>query len=1522
MKFLSQINVNTEYTLPIVDGTNGQVLTTDGSGAVYWGSVSIGALNLDGLQDVVITTPTSGQILRYGIPVGSEDPNPVWYNWSPNFLTFASSIDALADVTITSAATGQLLQWNGSAWVNATLSTVEYVSKVQHTVKAGVAISKGQAVYVTGADGTNMIVALASNASEATSSKVIGLAVSNAAINDQIFVVTEGLIAGLNTSTATAGDPVWLGTNGNLIFGLANKPVAPAHLVYIGVVTRVQQNNGEIFVNVQNGFELNEIHDALIVSPTAGQLLRRDSDNLWKNWTPNYLTAESDTLATVTARGATTTGNIVVNGEISLPSFIRLTNAGANNAYISESWGINLNGASTHPIQVRSASLSVGYTLGAGTSYGSGNLFVSDKIGVNTTAPTKALDVVGSGIVASFGGAFSAGSFAGIHFGYSETQYGNDNYKKSALVFERTDNHIGQGSNASGKIHFLLNNAGGTSATSLSHSVVTIDSNANGTAGTARVGIGRTSPFYALDVNGQTNSTSFVSTSILILDADLNQGQQPQQGDPANKVASFRWAGNEQGYIDTDAKITFAGFKTPTGTASQFLKANGTVDSNTYLTTTSAASLYTTYDYVDDEIASVNTYVGNTFVPKTRTLTINGTAFDLSANRSWTIATTDSTKVSKSGESHDTVLPDTLAAGDGGFYTVASGYGPSGGNDALIHVPYVNNLWAHQIAMDWALGDAQDMWFRTKNNGTWQAWKKVWHDGNFTPSNYQLASTAINTGNIATQSVAYATSSGNSNLLKSLGSYVWSTSTNGRDFAEGVQVSFVREADGYQSFGSVVRVHTYPNDGASAELYFPYSEEYGGNSMQYRLGLYNNAGWSSWKTVVDSENIGLYALTSLPAHTHTIANVTGLQTALDEKVPTTRTLTINGTAYDLSANRSWTISTNDSTKVPIVGDVEISGMKSFTTNVSSQEDWQNSPISILERDGIGSGSASDIYSPNINFHWRNRVSRSIWMDASGGFHFGEYSATGVPSNDSVLYAGGGDSSRWNDAYSWGNHAGLYAAASHTHTIANVTGLQTALDGKLSTSGKAADSELLDGVDESRFVYGNSNTRRGTNLISNWNQTDYPDVAFLSAESGGSNAPNGDYTYGLQYSFHRSGAAYRTQFVTSLYSDLDIWVRNSRDSDVWTSWKKLIHSGNIGSQSVAYATSSGNSVSTDQTNFSALFIEDSPVATKEYVTSQGYITGYTETDPIYVSERDSLQLNKTVHPTLLFSTLADYNKPSGYSTMIQPSSYQNPLPSHGYYHIIARRDTSGGYGALLQSYNSHELYHGNTVQSTTDITWYKIWNSGDFTSTSITNWNTAFGWGNHASAGYAPLNAPSFTSNATLIGAHQSGYGMLRLESSDAMLLSMDSLGNGWNGLRLKNTGSDWAFFGKPDAVSDKIVIDFGFDGTNEFEFSSGGNLTIKGTITEQSSIRFKENITPLDPALDKVNQLEAVSYNKIGEDNREIGLIAEDVAELFPEVVTYNDEGQPQGIQYQRLSVILLKAVQELTERVNKLENK
>ena len=100
------------------------------------------------------------------------------------------------------------------------------------------------------------------------------------------------------------------------------------------------------------------------------------------------------------------------------------------------------------------------------------------------------------------------------------------------------------------------------------------------------------------------------------------------------------------------------------------------------------------------------------------------------------------------------------------------------------------------------------------------------------------------------------------------------------------------------------------------------------------------------------------------------------------------------------------------------------------------------------------------------------------------------------------------------------------------------------------------------------------------------------------------------------------------------------------------------------------------------------------------------------------------------------------------------------------------------------------------------------------------------------------------------------------------------------------------------------------------------DVEVQGTFSETSARRYKENIVDLEPVTDKVYALRPVRYNKIGTETQEIGLIAEEVAELFPEVVHYNDEGQPESLNYTRLSVLLLQTVKELSERIQKLENK
>jgi hypothetical protein len=146
-------------------------------------------------------------------------------------------------------------------------------------------LTKGQAVYISGAQGDHPVLALASAASETSSSKTLGLLKQNLDNNEFGYVVTEGVLNGLNTDSAgSAGDSVWLSpsTPGGLVYGLTNKPYAPNHMVFIGYVLRKNSNNGSIYIKVQNGYELEELHNVAVTGVSNGQFLQYNSSSgLW-----------------------------------------------------------------------------------------------------------------------------------------------------------------------------------------------------------------------------------------------------------------------------------------------------------------------------------------------------------------------------------------------------------------------------------------------------------------------------------------------------------------------------------------------------------------------------------------------------------------------------------------------------------------------------------------------------------------------------------------------------------------------------------------------------------------------------------------------------------------------------------------------------------------------------------------------------------------------------------------------------------------------------------------------------------------------------------------------------------------------------------------------------------------------------------------------------------------------------------------------------------------------------------------
>lgn len=167
----------------------------------------------------------------------------------------------------------------------------EASSNIEQLVKndSNQTLYKGQPVYVSGSNGNNILIHPASNSGEGTSSKTFGLLKQTLLNNQQGYVVTEGPLFNVDTSMAAEGDPVWLGPTGNLIYGLANKPKAPQHLVSLGFVERAHQNQGKIFVKVQNGFEIEELHDVRIVNKQHSDIIIYNSGSgLWLNSGVNF----------------------------------------------------------------------------------------------------------------------------------------------------------------------------------------------------------------------------------------------------------------------------------------------------------------------------------------------------------------------------------------------------------------------------------------------------------------------------------------------------------------------------------------------------------------------------------------------------------------------------------------------------------------------------------------------------------------------------------------------------------------------------------------------------------------------------------------------------------------------------------------------------------------------------------------------------------------------------------------------------------------------------------------------------------------------------------------------------------------------------------------------------------------------------------------------------------------------------------------------------------------------------------
>lgn len=285
-----------------------------------------------------------------------------------------------------------------------------------------VTISKGEVVYLFSSYSGNVTVKKASNSQVSTSSRVLGFASENIASGSTGYVMTNGVLKGVNTSTYSIGDEIWLGSTGGTITG--TKPTGSSTTIFLGKILQAHASTGEIFVRVPNAKSLEEINDISFTSlADKNVLVYNSSTSLWENKTDradvnNYgrvygLTQNStDSANPNTALGFQALNGVGSNGDnIAIGSYaLYATNTGNRNTAVGNSALYSIQSGNDNTA-VGLGAIAVG-TSSNSTALGSKALFSQTSGGDNTAVGKDSLYSVVTG---------SANVAIGYQAGYSET---------------------------------------------------------------------------------------------------------------------------------------------------------------------------------------------------------------------------------------------------------------------------------------------------------------------------------------------------------------------------------------------------------------------------------------------------------------------------------------------------------------------------------------------------------------------------------------------------------------------------------------------------------------------------------------------------------------------------------------------------------------------------------------------------------------------------------------------------------------------------------------------------------------------------------------------------------------------------------------------------------------------------------------------------------------------------------------------------------------------------------------------
>jgi hypothetical protein len=674
--------------------------------------------------------------------------------------------------------------------------------------------------------------------------------------------------------------------------------------------------------------------------------------------------------------------------------------------------------------------------------------------------------------------------------------------------------------------------------------------------------------------------------------------------------------------------------------------------------------------------------------------------------------------------------------------------------------------------------------------------------------------------------------------------------------------------------------------------------------------------------------------------TQTLGNLGG--------VPTSRTLTINGTAYDLSADRSWTIT---SMIYPTAGISVSTGSAWGTSLTDNSANWNtafgwgnHASATYATQTYVGTQIANLVASAPATLDTLNELAAALGNDAA--FSTTISTALGnrlrVDINTQGLSATLQGYGRTNLGLGTAavSATGDFAAASHTHSIANVTGLQTALDGKVALTALS-------------FAAGSGayNSTTGVITIPTNNNQLTNGAGYIT---GTIPTNNNQLTNGAGYITSSGSISGNAATATALSSGQTNWVGTGVLGNVvgMLAWK------NYSNSHVIFDASAGTSPSgtaVNQTNSNTAW-------TAAYPTLMGWNGAGTygvRVDSARISDSTSsvAWTNVSGRPTAVSSftndsaylasvglgnmtdvhrlfnnmgnahgTLTDFNSVGNFGVRYIQGSTNGPQ-SGQFYGFTLGLGNDYGYG----TYGSQFYWMRNT---STPYIWIRYQEAG-----SQGSWNKI-------SAGYADTagNITAYTINQSVGTGNAPTFDKIRRGSHSTGFLegSYNSVGgNSANSNPIYTIGSSYNpsdsslgnmyglghahpnFWGGGKTSGWGIYVCSG--GTFNATIGEGATtIWAQNDIVAFSDARVKDNIEVVTNAIEKIQAIRGVTFTRKDakvedKDKRHAGVIAQEVLKVMPEVVTGTEEDM-YSVAYGNMAALFIEAIKEQQLQIEELK--